>query len=96
MLIKVTQEDIDLGKPRSYQYCPVALAVVRACNRAVEYVSVGFGVVDVYLLPREHLMARYPAEVNTFIGNFDRGATVAPFEFELPLEPKRYSVLKDE
>jgi hypothetical protein len=89
MLIQVTQEDIDSGRrllcgpewrPRS-QYCPIALAIERAICAPV---WVGDTVWGFKGGPVNRTLPRAAAE---WADDFDQGRPVAPFEFELYVEP---------
>lgn len=77
MKIKVTQEHIDLGERKLCSECPVALAVIEATGIACE------------VEPDEiRFKGRYfqlPPAACRFISEFDCGAPVQPFEFELPI-----------
>ena len=75
MLIKVTQQDIELGMRFSSLRCPVACAIKRAADAAV---AVGATSVIIYdqRLP-------LPAVAELAIRDFDAGRVILPFEFEL-------------
>lgn len=79
MKIRVTQEDINNGKPNDPSRCPVALA----CRKLTEgNISVGYIFITYYLSGK--LVRRIvPKGVIGFIVNFDDGKPVGPFEFEL-------------
>ena len=80
MLIEVTKEDIEKGKPQNAVACPIAIALerqtghkwsvgVRYCTRLAAWTW------NDLLLP--------PAAVR-FVRAFDLGCDVAPFAFEVP------------
>ena len=79
MKIKVTQDNIDAGKRCTSNFCPVALA----------FHDAGFplavvGPQDVCLDKGDTATLRLlPAEAQNFVGHFDRGDEVEPFEFEV-------------
>lgn len=78
MKVQVTQDDIDfsLNRPKDeIQYCPIENALIR---QGYEEVSVSrrwarFGGKEIEL----------PLEAREFIGEYDAGLKVEPFEFEL-------------
>jgi hypothetical protein len=76
--ITVTQKNIDEGRRHSACGCPIALAAKAQGSRST-------GVVGPYarLWGRRHVWL--PPEARAFIGSFDRGDTVLPFEFEVQL-----------
>lgn len=76
MKITVTAEDIAYGKVRSCRECPVALAIRRANPSADIYV-------DGYRIAIDDGRAVTPDIAREFIGAFDGGYPVEPFEFEL-------------
>lgn len=80
MRITVTQQDIEQGKRRDEQSCPVALACKRAGlseprvdNYYVSYISREDGSFS-FLLPQQ---------VKNFIIAFDNQKSVQPFNFDL-------------
>lgn len=85
--IKVTNMDIRHGSPRSPKYCPVAQAICRELK--LENVSVGTSFVIIYNnMPiidknRGETKVMLPTEVGIKIRQFDTGALIEPFEFEL-------------
>ncbi len=87
MRIIVTREDIEKGRARDAQNCPVALALRRA--------GVGhFGVSGILVwVAAGNQAVVLPGPVQEWILNYDYGCQMAPFEFELNLtaveEPER-------
>jgi len=94
MKIKVTQTDIDNGTRESYSNCPIALAIARhAIESPLKFPFTVLGVIvennkiklsgfrQTYSLP----MAEHSIE-REFIGDFDDGFTMKPFEFEMDLD----------
>ncbi len=79
MKIKVTQEHIERGRPKSDWACPIACALHE--QRPTFEVSVGC-----YKTLINKVMYALPAKARDFIDDFDSGKPVTPFEFELPLE----------
>lgn len=78
MTIKVTQEDIDKGKPKDTWNCPIARALFRATGwkwvvRANDY----------YRLAPARLYAELPECARQFVSDFDEYRVVRPFEFEI-------------
>lgn len=80
MKVEVTQNDIDIGLPRSATSCPVA----RACNRAGFY-GATVGVTRLlYFDGHQTVGIDMPSQVTNFIKAFDAGRRrVEPFVFEL-------------
>lgn len=70
MRIKVTQEHIDSGIRRSCESCPIALAT-------------GASHVSYFDIVLNSKMYETPVAARRFMGNFDLGRPVTPFEFEL-------------
>lgn len=80
MVVNVTQEDIDNGKPRHICGCPVALAVKRmALDPGSVYVSGRYTNIDGH----QHVNSR---KTSKFVNDFDSGNPVKPFEFEIEFE----------
>lgn len=81
MRIIVTREDIENGRPRDAQNCPVAMALRRA--------GVGhFGVSGILVWVASGNQAIVlPGPAQEWILNYDYGCQMAPFEFELSLTP---------
>lgn len=75
MKITVTREDITNGQKCSTNRCPIALAATRATRHHV-IVSTSY-----IMLPG--IEVPLPNSACTFIGEFDSGRTVEPFEFEV-------------
>lgn len=79
MTITVTQEDIDGGKPRDCERCPVAIALLRHTGRKVEVGSYKImlwdGVLKTFL--------ETPEAVGEWMANYDQDYTVHPITFEL-------------
>ena len=83
--VRVTQDDIDAGVRCDCVRCPVALALMRAvpgCREAlVDCARFDMDMVDgpnLYDVP-------LPIEVVNAIADFDTGAGMSPFEFDLTL-----------
>ena len=74
MKIKITQDHITNGKRLNGESCPIALALIDAgfCNIDVRVGRVFLGSAIIPL----------PTVARAFMGQFDRGYTVIPFEFE--------------
>lgn len=85
MLIKVTQEDINNGRPLKSCECPVALACKRALNVDKVYID-GYSV-TIYSDDHLYYVAEYKLPYNAaeFIEDFDGDHAIAPFEFELDI-----------
>lgn len=77
MIVKVTREDIECGKPGNGRRCPVALAIDRATQKT-----------DVLVMSDAITVngRRYstPSRVAAWTRRFDLGEPVRPFEFDLP------------
>jgi hypothetical protein len=80
MKINVTQEDIDLGKPRCPWDCPIARAVQRQTRDEAYRVLPGL----VYKWDDNSQAEMLPPEACEFIQQFDGNgkASVKPFSFE--------------
>ena len=78
MLIRVTQDDIRNGVQCDAMLCPVALSL----RRSLPGRTVTAGEFTIYI---DDGMYAAPVAVEEFIENFDDGAPVQPFEFELEL-----------
>ena len=91
MKIKVTQADIDNGKPEKLCLCPIALAIERALRKHgydVKMVEVEPSCVDItYIIDgcASWRAFELPLAARNFIKWFDFGCEVEPFEFELQL-----------
>lgn len=77
MKIQVTAEDIVKGKRESCDSCPIALAITR---KAGERASVDE--CTAWFISTESLIP-LPVSARKFVRAFDRGDSVAPFEFDL-------------
>jgi hypothetical protein len=75
--IRITAEDIRMGRPRNGPSCPIALAAVRAIGDA------GLWVYDDAIELSSGETGPLPAEARDFVGRFDRRETVVPFAFEV-------------
>lgn len=75
MKISVTQDHIDAGLPRSPFSCPIALA----CQEA----GLDNPGVDQVFIDAVGVHAAIPPAASCFIGDFDGGRSVQPFEFEI-------------
>lgn len=92
MLIHVTQKHIEAGRLSQdfpLWQCPINRAIFDAIGLMP---STGYGwtnipipylIEDSHLNTTEHISLRLPAEASTFIRDFDCGAPVDPFSFEL-------------
>ena len=80
MLIKVTQEDIDLGVKYNGTKCAVGRAVRRQFDPNCSVV-----VYSVYN-KKSDAIASLPASASDFIKDFDDCRHVKPFEFELDVK----------
>jgi hypothetical protein len=79
MLIKITQNDIDLGIPGNSCKCPIALSMRRIFPGEDIEVSRSF----IYL--GKSTAYYIPEAARNFIKAFDKRLPVAPCEFELKL-----------
>jgi hypothetical protein len=85
MKIKVTREDINLGRPNSSYFCPLAYAVGRLFHDC--RVIVGSSEINLFILrdgvefPNKAF--KLPLKAKEFIKKFDNEEYVEPFEFEL-------------
>lgn len=80
MLIEVTKEDIDKGKPMNSGACPLANALER---RTGHKWSVGVRYCTRLAVGTWNDLPLPPAAVQ-FVRAFDLGCDVAPFAFEVP------------
>lgn len=78
MVVKVTQEHINKGKPYNFAECPVALA----CRKKLGKIAVGSATVRRLGKGPSHIWS-LPLSAIAFIHNFDGGEAVLPFSFEL-------------
>ena len=76
MKIEVTAEDIKNGKKLNCFWCPIALAVSRSANTPDCWV-------DNTRVEIRGMIYQLPREAGQFIVDFDKGARVEPFSFEL-------------
>jgi len=92
MKIKVTKEHINKGEKHDACKCPIALAVCEALGRTIVETPIGHMTYPVevdnsilVLREDENVYDDYPIneEIYNFIGNFDAGQQVEPFEFDL-------------
>jgi hypothetical protein len=79
--IQVTEEDIKNGVREHCAKCPIALAAQRA---GCQYPIVGTHLT--FMLGAKNYSTDLPYYAHEFIGLFDTGQVVAPFEFDLELE----------
>ncbi len=91
MRIIVTKEDIEEGRARDAQNCPVALALRRAG-------VVHFGVSGILVwVASGNQAVVLPGHVQEWILNYDYGLQMAPIDFDLHLtpteEPEKTAVL---
>lgn len=82
MLIEVTEADIEMGKQRRVDACPIALALERTSGRRF-YVRCD-DIVDAE--EDKTSFAELPEEAVEFIQDFDEGHEVHPFSFHLDLK----------
>lgn len=75
-MVNVTKHDIKIGHRGSIDQCPVALALVRATGRRWE-------VTDRRCWNSGGIGFFHPEVVKKFIKEFDSGAEVSPFSFEI-------------
>jgi hypothetical protein len=76
-VVKVTQEDIDSGRPRVPMQCPVALAVSRSLGGS------GFVIAGPRSIHINRGSLITPPEARKFMRRFDDGAPIEPFEFTI-------------
>lgn len=79
MTIHVTAEDIRWGKRRDCAHCPVALAIQRQVDQFATVGRVNFLINDTLI--------EIPEVVKDWTLAFDDGHQVAPFTFELDIDP---------
>jgi hypothetical protein len=93
MLIKVTQEDIDIGRRNSCIFCPVA----RAINRALRSTALKGAIVFTSRITPKIYHKEQPVScrVKRFIVRFDHGLPVEPFNFRVRVE-SRFENSKEE
>lgn len=87
MLIHVTQDDIDGGRPEDDCRCPVSIAV-RLATGIPTSVTGGVIIVD-YATPWQQEI-NSPEEVACFVSDFDGGLPVEPFSFELDFDAEKH------
>lgn len=78
MLIQVTQDDIDKGKPIHGRKCPLALAIRRQCTGNDLCVYAGWTWHNQFMP-----FAKLPKAAYEWYTEFDAGRPVPPFTFEL-------------
>lgn len=87
--IKVEQQHIDMGKPKSACGCPIALAIAEQMPKEWRTEC------DVVVRREEVLLydtgdivgwAEMPVEGMIFVSSFDRYEPVKPFEFDLEMK----------
>ncbi len=74
MIHAVTQEDIDSGIKKSYEYCPLALCLKRTYKRVV---------VENFQVTVDGRVLKMVTYLQHFVNNFDSGLEVNPFSFPL-------------
>jgi hypothetical protein len=84
MRIKVTQADIDAGKPRKCGQCPLALALIRRLKPVADTLTVA-GKISYLDTKGNHRIAYTPDEAYNFWTDFDAGRPVKPFSFNLKI-----------
>lgn len=85
MKIKVEQRHINAGCRHRCKECPVALAILEATGVEVAVYPIS----GVYF--GNQVVVGIPWEVSHFIGEFDHGLPVQPFEFVLDWPPQETS-----
>ena len=80
MLVKLTQDDIEMGLRYSHNCCPVSKAVMRALGEQGKFFSVSIGL---YIIKIDKNNIGLPKFVTQWIEAFDRGEKVSPVEFEI-------------
>ncbi len=82
--VSVTAEDIAAGERRCCGACPIALAVARVTGAS--FVHTGPVAVQ-WSLPHgaDLIQGELPTVAFEFMMDFDRGMSVAPFDFDLEL-----------
>lgn len=84
--IEVTQDDIEKGRRRGSQTCPVARAIKRRLKAGIKAAVYGrAGFVKGWL---RH-MSDMPGKTQRFVADFDSKRPVKPFTFTLNI-PKEY------
>ena len=94
VLLKVTPEDIWIGKPRSSEYCPIARALPRCIREQYpdmtpEWVEVNESISIKFSDTtggKNYKTINSYEELDDFINKFDAGDTVLPFELEIEFE----------
>jgi hypothetical protein len=79
--VEVTAEDIAVGRPGKCCYCPVALAISRACGPG--FIGVSSKNVGFLFHRARPKFVPLPEVARRFICDFDSGRAVAPFAFDL-------------
>ncbi len=90
MIIKVRKKHIKLGHAHSFEFCPVALAVLDA---EFDDVSVSHWSINGNDLNDNNVRchAVTPRSVRRFINRFDKGKKVKPFNFRFQAMPADFS-----
>jgi len=85
--VNVTQNDIDMGQPRSVCFCPFSLAIGRRVKK-----DIYFGVAGPYISycredshPDADPIIENPDRVKEWIHSFDRGEEVSPIRATLEI-----------
>lgn len=81
MKIKITQEDINKGRPGSPTACPIAQGLKRMGFRRPQVCN------SVHCSGWGTLWVDLPLKALKFVGDFDNVKRVKPFEFELNATP---------
>ena len=84
MIINVTQEHINIGKPLSPHYCPVSYALSEQVGGKWYIGNVWADLTDGKGGCCKSI--RLPQSCRTFIDYFDNHCTVEPFSFEVDLD----------
>lgn len=91
--VSVTAADILHGERHQITLCPVALATKR-CTGA-DIASACEEVIRLFFGAEPALRFDTPNSVKSFIRDFDNKLTVAPFEFEIPMEIEQTASLTE-
>lgn len=83
MIIRVTKQDIKNGKRGKCRTCPIALAVARKTDSFARVTGDEISIFDTKHARKSTKRWSTPCEVQEFVINFDSGADVIPFSFEL-------------
>lgn len=85
LIVDVTYLDIMQGIPKNPNFCPIALAVLRALKPAARYVGVGSDLLEIGENDNPLFIVPLPEEAKEFVEKFDAGQPVKSFSFEVNL-----------